>query len=511
MLDYLLLILGTVFLTPIVLALIRIYKSRVNLKFYEKQGLKVFFDPFKGPFGLYSKKHPGNDKRSNLEYLKKLAKENDHLPGIVANHIQDNMSAIFLHDPEYIREFLIQEDNFDKGTTERGWPDHAGFWLYNGDKAAKGKAVFSDVFNYDALSTFIPKLCEIIMECLQDFTKAKQIDSNSFKTINLDELCEDIFERVLYVLIFGQAKMEHTVLGKSVVKCVMDNFHLIPAVRTNPVFVLFPELAARFRLCKQYHESYRYNEVLMDYMDKWYKKRESEGNLKNCVFDRIILHNQKCKKEGRMEDALDLQQVVGFVNIMQVTGSDTSQNTTKMVICKMGDREDLKELLNKINGEIFDKHGLTDDQRLHEHELLELWLKETLRIYTPAARVVPRVAKSDLVLKDLRIRKGDSLSVNYPGMMNKEEVFPDPEIFKLDRFSKENEKAIPKYQYIPFFVGKRNCLGKHLAELMIKLITCHFIRTYDHKIPVGVEYYVQNILTNQVANPFVDVRLKKAV
>jgi cytochrome P450 len=508
MLLYLLVVLGTLLISPIILALVRIYKSRVNLKFYEKQGMKVFFDPIKGVFSLYDRKLPGNEKYSNMEYMKKLSKEYDHLPGIVVNKIDDDMSAVFLHDPEYIKEFLLQEEKFDKGSMEKGWPDHAGFWVYNGDKAAKSKAIFSDVFNYDALSTFTPKLCEMIIDCFRDFNNQQKVESTSFKTVDLNDLCTIIFERVLNLLIFGQVEMEPTVLGKSVYQTVMDNFHLIPAVRRNPLFVLFPAIAAKFRLCKEYHQSYLYNDILKAYMDKWYKKREAEGNLGFSVFDRIILHNQKCKSEGRLDDILQLQEVVGFVNIMQFTGTDTSQNTTKMVICKMADRQDLKDLLNTINEDIFDKNGITDNSRLNDHETLGLWLKETLRLYNPAARVVPRIARCDLVLKDLRIRKGDAVSVNYAGLMFKEEVFPEHNTFKIERFTKENEKQHPKYQYIPFFLGKRNCLGKHLAELMVKLITCHFCRAYDFKTPAGLDYYIENVMITHMANPLVDVRLK---
>ena len=511
MLAYLFLIFGTIILAPVVLALIRIYKSRMNLKFYEKQGMKVFFNPLKGSFGLYDRNLPGNEKYSNMEFLKQVSKEYIHLPGFVTNQIQDNSSLVFLHDPEYIKEFLIQEDHFDKGTMERGWPDHAGFWNWNGDKAAKAKAIFSDIFNYDALSTFTPKLCEMIVESFKDFNKQKQVESKNFKTIDLEDLCGLVFERVLNLLIFGRIHMEPTKLGKSVYQTIMDNFHLVPAVRRNPIFVLFPAIASKFRLCKEYHQSYLINDILKDYMDRWYKKREAEADLGNCVFDRIILHNQRCKAEGNKADILDLQQVVGFINIMQFTGTDTSQNATKQVICKMADREDLKELINSINSDIFDKNGITDNTKLNSHETLELWWRETLRIYSPAARVVPRIAKKDLVLKDLHIQKGDAVSLTYCGLMFNEAVFPQANTFKIDRFGKDREKDLPKYQYIPFFVGKRKCLGQHLAELMVKLITCHFCRTYDYQTPAGLEYYIQNIMMNMVENPLVDVRLKQSL
>ena len=115
------------------------------------------------------------------------------------------------------------------------------------------------------------------------------------------------------------------------------------------------------------------------------------------------------------------------------------------------------------------------------------------------------------MLKDLHIRKGDIITVTLAGMFSMEKIFPDANTFKIDRFSKENEKNIPRYQYIPFYIGKRVCLGRHLGELMVKLLVSQFCRNYEFKRPEGVEYYILNMLLNGIENPEVEVRLKRAL
>lgn len=117
-----------------------------------------------------------------------------------------------------------------------------------------------------------------------------------------------------------------------------------------------------------------------------------------------------------------------------------------------------------------------------------------------------RVAIKDTKLKNITIREGDSVILSQAGLLYDEKIFPDHNTFKIDRFTKENEKNIPKYQYSPFGIGKRVCMGRYIAELSVKLFVLLFCRTFDVRQPAGVEYYQVYTVLCQNEKNLVEVR-----
>ena len=63
--------------------------------------------------------------------------------------------------------------------------------------------------------------------------------------------------------------------------------------------------------------------------------------------------------------------------------------------------------------------------------------------------------------------------------------FVDPFTFNPDRF--EPSTPISIYQYIPFSVGPRGCLGKDFAVIEAKLVIARFIQTFQFELIPGQE------------------------
>jgi cytochrome P450 len=50
------------------------------------------------------------------------------------------------------------------------------------------------------------------------------------------------------------------------------------------------------------------------------------------------------------------------------------------------------------------------------------------------------------------------------------EVFPEPEAFIPERFTRERKAALPRGAYVPFGGGSRICIGKRFGQTEVKLV-----------------------------------------
>jgi cholest-4-en-3-one 26-monooxygenase len=102
--------------------------------------------------------------------------------------------------------------------------------------------------------------------------------------------------------------------------------------------------------------------------------------------------------------------------------------------------------------------------------LLDSAVEEIVRWTTPVIQFC-RTATEDYRLRDKTIRAGQSACLFYPSANRDEEVFEDPDVFRIDRSPN---------RHIAFGVGEHVCLGAHLARLELRLAFQHLRERLEH-------------------------------
>jgi len=77
-----------------------------------------------------------------------------------------------------------------------------------------------------------------------------------------------------------------------------------------------------------------------------------------------------------------------------------------------------------------------------------------------------------------------------------------PEHFYPDHFNREKENSRPAFVYVPFGGGPRLCLGHNFAMLVMHIVVCRIVQSFQFTVP---ENYVP------VVEPNITLRAKKGI
>lgn len=85
---------------------------------------------------------------------------------------------------------------------------------------------------------------------------------------------------------------------------------------------------------------------------------------------------------------------------------------------------------------------------------------ETLRKYPPVT-VIMRKSTEKYTFEDIKltIPKDTRIFISSYGIHRDPEIYPNPDVFDIDRFNEDAVAARHPMHYLPFGDGPRNCVG----------------------------------------------------
>lgn len=111
-------------------------------------------------------------------------------------------------------------------------------------------------------------------------------------------------------------------------------------------------------------------------------------------------------------------------------------------------------------------------------------VNESLRLYSPI-HSISRVALADDTLGGYAIPKGSTLYVSLYAMHRLPGLWPDPHRFDPDRFAPDRNAGRPRFAFIPFAAGHRNCIGAAMAIAELKLVVAQIAQRYELDLVPG--------------------------
>ncbi|WP_460620882.1 cytochrome P450 [Hymenobacter tenuis] len=184
--------------------------------------------------------------------------------------------------------------------------------------------------------------------------------------------------------------------------------------------------------------------------------------------------------DARYEDTgepMTEDRLVDEANILLLAGHETSANALSWLFYLLAMHP---EAAANVRREL-DEASLTN--RPPEFEELPRLpysmqvIQETLRLYPPAW-ILDRVALEDDEFQGHSIPKGTLFSLYLYGMHRHPGLWPEPDVFRPERFAAGAEPPVPAYGYLPFGGGPRLCIGNHFALTEIQLVLLQTLRQF---------------------------------
>ena len=494
----------------IVILAIRVVKAYYAMGYYRKQGIRSYFAPLLGLAGVALKKQsPG--VRMFDEYLAEEFKDDMKRGAIVHSGIGSGTPEVALLTAEYFREYIAQEDKFYRRPFLPQAHTLTGFLDKHGPAALKERHIFQEIFQYDKIKSLVPRILGEIEDGFTRFVEINKLNKDSFTKVDMTQLFKEIMMKTGVVLVFGEERFAEDSIEVRIANNAADMIENGFKLNLNPLLGLFPGFFKTFPfLSPSLTKLLKNMELQKQLITKFIEQRESKQELGDSAIGRIILHNRKCKEDGRTEDIMTIDSIMGTLNILIFAAFDTSQNMTMLNLCLMAERPEIREKVTKIADEIYDSTGKTTADIVDAHEDLSMFFKEAMRLESSSVATFSRIAMKDVIIKDITIRKGDEVIIIFAAFNMDLNYFSDASTFQFDRFSKENEKkyGYPKFQVPVFGAGKRACLGRSLGELTVKLLLTSFCKRFEFTKPADVTYYTTLRAIRCAAHPYVEVKLK---
>jgi cytochrome P450 len=382
--------------------------------------------------------------------------------GDVVRFMQWPIDGYLLNHPDDIKDLLVTHNkNFANQTNFHRWLSKAigeGLLTSNGDFHLRQRRLIQPVFHRQRIGSY----AGIMVKHAQKVTDAWR---NGDK-VAVDEDMMQITLCVVSEALFGQDSLDEDTI-KRIGEAMNISNHYLSMRPTQPLGELWHRLplpsTRRFLQAQTLLDGIAY---------RFIRERRASGQRTDDLLS-LLLDAQDTEGDGTgMSD----KQIKDEASTLFAAGHETTANALMWTWYLLSQNPDAEARFHAELDAALGDHAptLDDAPRLtYTHQVFS----ESLRLYPPAWSI-GRIALNDYTVRGYTIPKG-SVVVMAPYSLHRDaRYYPEPTRFDPSRWTKEAETQRPKFAYVPFGAGPRQCIGEHFAWLEGVLVLATIGRTW---------------------------------
>jgi cytochrome P450 len=372
--------------------------------------------------------------------------------GNIAHYHFLGTPIIFINDPEYIREILInQAGSFVKERTVRRMKILLGEGLITSDDPIhmRQRRIVAPAFHRQRIAAYADQ----IVACAATQRETWHADQHIDIAAASMQLSLEIVARTLF-------NTEVTTDIRSIndeVNTIMDLYNFI---------VAFPKIESVLHLPIPGITKFRRSKARLDaIVDRLIREHREAGVDKGDLLSMLLSSRDEQADASGQHTGMSDEQIRDEVLTIFLAGYETVANGLAWTWYLLSQNPDVEA---KLHAELDAVLGTGPEQRLPtlaDYPALrytEQVFAESMRLYPPAW-AMGRMSTKPVTLGPYLIPPGAHFFFSQYIMGRDPQYFPDPLRFNPDRFNPENKAARPKFTYFPFGGGNRQCIGESFA------------------------------------------------
>jgi cytochrome P450 len=382
---------------------------------------------------------------------------------------------LFSH-PEHNREILVEKpDQFIKGKQYNPLRLLLGNGLLTstGEDWSTQRRMLNPLFGKDGMDILLTHIDRISKKYSSKFVINSEIDWSKHMF--------DYTLEVVFAAFFGAhfSEEEMSRMMESTYYCIRFVSRRMANYLRLPFFLPLKEnreFRKHFNYLKETVEQI-YNSRLEqtitpsnDMLDLLMRAEDSEGNHKKLSRDEIW------------------DQLLSFL----FAGHETTVITMSWLFYHLGKNPDVQK---KIAEECArNNYQFENSLAMTRYPYLQATLNEIMRLYPPGW-IISREAIEDATIGTFKIKKGQNIAISPLLTQRDPRWWKDPDEFIPERFLQGNPlyNEAPKNAFLPFSLGKRNCIGARFALIEMTLFCLNFFKEYQvesHQGPLRLKGYI---------------------
>ncbi|KAI9493687.1 cytochrome P-450 cyp509A1 [Zychaea mexicana] len=258
-------------------------------------------------------------------------------------------------------------------------------------------------------------------------------------------------------------------------------------------YVIFPILERFFLpLLPKRRQIHKELDVFLDMLQSIIDKKRQDlsgvdlSGMNHSEKDLLTLMLEaSAEGNGRMTD----EEIKSNLCIFFAAGHDTTANSLSYMAYYLARHPDIQqkareEAIKVLGNESTDI--LPTKDQLRNMPYINQIIKETLRINSPVAGLIGRVAAQDTDLDGVFIPKGTRVMCSLYELHHNPSVWKNPEEFNPDRFAPNGEAeklAGIGFAWLPFSNGSRQCIGMNFSMTEQRVLLSMLLRKYELLLP----------------------------